>query len=220
VIALPGSPFGERRPKDYHVEIAGPGKVWYQDYFSAQDGIIAEIEEDLRGWLVGLTYTVSADGVIAATRAAEAAGVDMSAMDPLDVIRAGPLCMPEGARMKDAFAYPEKLPDWFTEEDVDFYTGEFERSGFGGPLSFYHNIDNDWHDLAEQDGTPLTPPAVFIGGQYDVGTTWGLEAIERADEVMPNYAGTHMIDGVGHWIQQEEPKEINRLLLDFLHGLR
>ncbi|WP_099040637.1 alpha/beta fold hydrolase [Mycobacterium neglectum] len=220
VIALPGSPFGERRPNDYHLEIAGPGKVWYQDYFSAQDGIIAEIEEDLRGWLVGLTYTVSGDGVSAATRAAEAAGVDLAAMDPLDVIRAGPLCMDEGARLKDAFTYPEKLPDWFTEEDVDFYTGEFERSGFGGPLSFYHNIDNDWHDLADQAGTPLTPPAVFIGGQYDVGTTWGLEAIERADEVMPNYTGTHMIDDVGHWIQQEEPKEINRLLLDFLHGLR
>ena len=112
------------------------------------------------------------------------------------------------------------MPDWFTDEDVDFYTGEFERSGFGGPLSFYHNIDNDWQDLADQAGTPLTPPAVFIGGQYDVGTTWGAEAIERAGEVMPNYCGTHMVDNVGHWIQQEEPKEINRLLLDFLHGLR
>ena len=127
----------------------------------------------MRGWLVGLTYTVSGDGMIAATRAAEAAGVDLAAMDPLDVIRAGPLCMPEGARLKDAFIYPERLPDWFTDEDVDFYTGEFERSGFGGPLSFYHNLDNDWHDLADQAGKPLTPPAVFIGGQYDVGTTWG-----------------------------------------------
>ncbi len=96
VIALPGSPFGERRPNDYHLEIAGPGKVWYQDYFAAQDGIIAEIEEDLRGWLLGLTYTVSGDGMIAATRAAEAAGVDLAAMDPIDVIRAGPLCMVKG----------------------------------------------------------------------------------------------------------------------------
>ncbi len=61
---------------------------------------------------------------------------------------------------------------------------------------------------------------MFIGGQYDVGTTWGgAEAAERAHEVMPNYCGTHMVDGVGHWIQQEEPKETNRLLLDFLGGL-
>ncbi|BBZ15679.1 alpha/beta fold hydrolase [Mycolicibacterium gadium] len=194
--------------------------MWYQDYFSAQDGIIAEIEEDLRTWLLGLTYTVSGDAVSAATRAAEAEGIDLAAMDPLDVIRAGPLCMPEGARLKDAFVYPEKMPDWFTDEDLDFYTSEFERSGFGGPLSFYHNIDNDWHDLADQAGKPLTPPAVFIGGQYDVGTTWGAEATERAGEMMPNYCGTHMVAEVGHWIQQEEPKEINRLLLDFLHGLR
>ena len=187
VIGLPGSPFGEHRPNDYHLELAGEGRIWYQDYFSAQDGIIAEIEEDVRGWLLGLTYTVSGEGMIAATKAAVDAGVDLASMDPIDVIRAGPLCMAEGARLKDAFIYPETMPTWFTDADVDFYTGEFERSGFGGPLSFYHNIDNDWHDLADQEGKPLTPPALFIGGQYDVGTTWGAEAVERAHEVMPNY---------------------------------
>lgn len=220
VIGLPGSPFGERRPSDYHLELAGPGRVWYQDYFAVQDGIITEIEEDLRGWLLGLTYTVSGDGMMAATKAAVDAGVDLESMDPIDVIRAGPLCMAEGARLKDAFVYPETMPAWFTEADLDFYTGEFERSGFGGPLSFYHNIDNDWHDLADQQGKPLTPPALFIGGQYDVGTIWGAQAIERAHEVMPNYRGTHMIADVGHWIQQEAPEETNRLLLDFLGGLR
>lgn len=219
VIGLPGSPFGEHRPNDYHLELAGPGKVWYQDYFSEQDGIITEVEEDLRSWLLGLTYTVSGDAMAAATQAAEAAGVNLAAMDPIEVIRSGPLCMPHGARLKDAFVYPETMPEWFTDADLDFYTGEFERSGLGGPLSFYHNIDNDWHDLAEYEGTPLTPPALFIGGQYDVGTTWGAEAAERAHEVMRNYCGTHMVDGVGHWIQQEQPKETNRLLLDFLGGL-
>lgn len=212
VIGLPGSPFGERRPSDYHLELAGPGRVWYQDYFAVQDGIITEIEEDLRGWLLGLTYTVSGEGMMAATKAAVDAGVDLESMDPIDVIRAGPLCMAEGARLKDAFVYPETMPAWFTEADLDFYTGEFERSGFGGPLSFYHNIDNDWHDLADQQGKPLTPPALFIGGQYDVGTIWGAQAIERAHEVMPNYRGTHMIADVGHWIQQEAPEETNRLL--------
>ncbi|WP_370331056.1 alpha/beta fold hydrolase [Mycolicibacterium hippocampi] len=216
VIGLPGSPFGEHRPNDYHRVLAGPGRVWYQDYFAAQDGIIVEIEEDLRGWLWGLTYTVSGDGVLAASEAAVAAGVDLEAMDPIDVIRAGPLCMAEGARLKDAFSYPPTMPNWFSEADLDFYTAEFERSGFGGPLSFYHNIDNDWHDLADQAGKPLTPPAMFIGGQYDVGTTWGAEALERAPEVMTNYSGTHMVPEVGHWIQQEAPEETNRLLLDFL----
>ena len=220
VIGLPGSPFGEHRPSDYHLELAGEGRVWYQDYFSAQDGIIAEIEEDVRAWLLGLTYTVSGQAMIAATKAAVDAGVDLAAMDPIDVIRAGPLCMAQGAKLKDAFVYPETMPSWLTDTDVDFYAAEFERSGFGGPLSFYHNIDNDWRDLADQAGKPLTPPALFIGGQYDVGTTWGAEAVERADEVMSNYHGTHIIADVGHWIQQEAPEETNRLLLNFFDGIR
>lgn len=219
VIGLPGSPFGEHRPNDYHVELAGPGRIWYQDYFSLQDRIIDEIEEDLRGWLWGLTYTVSGQAMIAATKAALDAGADLAAMDPVDVIRSGPLCMAEGTQLKDAFVYPDAMPDWFTEADLDFYTAEFERSGFGGPLSFYHNIDNDWHDLADQEGKPLTPPAMFIGGQYDVGTTWGAEAIERAHEVMTDYRGTHMVADVGHWIQQEAPSETNQLLLEFLATL-
>ncbi len=106
--------------------------------------------------MLGLTYTVSGDAMAAATQAAEAAGgVDLAAMDPIEVIRSGPLCMPHGgARLKDAFVYPETMPDWFTDADLDFYTGEFERSGFGGPLSFYHNIDNDWHDLADYEAPP------------------------------------------------------------------
>jgi pimeloyl-ACP methyl ester carboxylesterase len=132
----------------------------------------------------------------------------------------GPLCVAEGARIKDALVIPKNLPAWLSKADLDFYTGEFERSGFGGPLSFYHNIDNDWQDLEAQAGKPLTPPAMFIGGEYDIGTAWGYEAIAAAEQHMPNYRGTHMVKGSGHWIQQERPEETNRLLLAFLNELR
>jgi len=27
--------------------------------------------------------------------------------------------------------------------------------------------------------------------------------------------GAHMVDGAGHWVQQEQPGEVNRLLLEF-----
>lgn len=216
LVALPGSPFGERRPREYHAVLSGPDKVWYQDYFSAQDEVIREIEEDLRGWLLGLLYTVSGEGL--------AAVLSMSAApppsDPVEAIRSGPLCLPKGARLKDAFIYPQAMPAWLSEADLDFYAGEFQRSGFGGPLSYYHNIDNSWADLADQADQPLTPPAMFIGGQYDVGTAWGAEAIERAGERMPNYRGSHLLPDVGHWIQQEAPAETNRLLLQFLGSLR
>jgi pimeloyl-ACP methyl ester carboxylesterase len=216
LIGLPGCPFGEHRPRNYHQELAGPGRIWYQDYFAEQDGIIREIEEDLRGWLLGITWTVGGEvGAMAAEMMK-----DQPPMSPIEVIRSGPLCMPRGARMKDAFLYPETMPDWFTDADLDFFAGEFECSGFGGPLSYYHNIDASWHDLAAHANRPLTAPAVFIGGEYDVGTIWGLEALAGINDRATDYRGTHILPGAGHWIQQERPQETNRLLVDFLDSLR
>lgn len=211
-VGVPGNPFGEHRPDDYHKVIAGSDKTFYQDYFGAQDAILDEIEADLRGWLKGLIYTVSGDVVSRFPPPPD--------MTPLEVMRAGPLCIANGAHMKDAFVMPEVMPEWMTQADFDFYVNEFERSGFSGPLAFYHNIDNNWHDLADMDGKPLTVPACFVGGQYDVGTIWGEEAMARATEFMPNYLGSHIVPGAGHWIQQERPKETNRHILDFLRQLR
>lgn len=216
LIGLPGCPYGEHRPRDYHLELSGPDRIWYQDYFSEQDGVIREIEEDVRQWLLGITWTVGGEvGAMAAEMMK-----DQPPMSPLEVIRNGPLCMPRGARLKDAFLYPETMPEWFTDADLDFFASEFERSGFSGPLSYYHNIDASWHDLAEQADKPLTPPAVFIGGEYDVGTIWGLEALAGVNDRATDYRGTHILPGAGHWIQQERPQETNQLLLEFLNSLR
>ena len=211
-IALPGNPFGEFRPAEYHRVIAGPGQTFYQEYFAAQDAVIDEIEMDLGRWLTGLLYSVSGDALAQVSPARE--------QDPIEQLRHGPLCVPDGARMCEAFAYPETLPDWLHAEDLAFYVDEFERTGFGGPLSYYHNIDANWHDLAEQDATPLQVPGCFIGGEFDVGTAWGAEAIARASEVMTDYLGSRIISGCGHWIQQERPRETNALILDFLARVR
>src|SRR5262249_21726783 len=164
LIGLPGNPWGEQRPADYHAVLAGPGKEFYQDYFGAQSAVIEEIEEDLRGWLKGIIWTVSGEGVGLQVAAMMKAGIPPPS--PIDAIRNGPLCVAKGARLKDAFLYPETMPAWMTEADLDFFTGEFERSGFSGPLSFYHNVDNDWEDLAPYAGRPLTPPSLFIGSDF------------------------------------------------------
>lgn len=212
LVGYPGSPFGEVRPKDYYKVLAGPGKTFYKAYFSAQDAIIREVEEDLRGWLLGLMYTVSGDaGALMPPPPAE--------MTPLEMIQNSPVAIPDGARMSDAFVVPEKMPAWLSEADLDFYVGEFERSGFSGPLSYYHNMDASWSDLAAQADKPLTPPSLFIGGQYDVGTLWGMEAIERAEERMTDLRGKTILEGSGHWVQQEKPEQTNALILDFLAGL-
>lgn len=213
LIGLPGCPFGEKRPRDYHIELAGPGRTFYQDYFSEQDGIINEIEADLRRWYLGLTYTVSGEAVAAAVAAGNVPA------DPVEALRYGPLCMADGAKLQDAFVYPETMPAWFSEADLDFYVGEFERAGFSGGMAFYHNVDAGWEVLGPVADRMLTPPAMFIGGEYDVATHWGAESIVRAKEKISDYRGSHVIPRSGHWIQQEYPEETNRLLLDFLGQL-
>lgn len=210
-IAMPGNPFGKHQPGHQHEVIAGPGKTFYQDYFGAQDGVIEEIESDLRGWLLGLMYSVSGD-VVSQMPVRENA-------DPIEILRNSPLCIPDGARMRDTFVIPDYFPAWLTEEDLGFYVNELERSGFGGPFAYYHNIDENWRDLAEHDGKPLTVPAYFVGGEFDVATPLCQEAIDRQADVLPNLIDSHIVPGSGHWIQQEYPQETNRLILDFLRQL-
>jgi len=212
LIALPGNPFGERPPHEIHKVIAGPGLDFYQVYFSTLDPIINEIEEDLRGWVRDLMWSVSGDALAQA-------GFTLQGQDPVELIRSGALCLTPGQRMRDRFASPQVMPPWLTEEDLGVYVDALERGGFSGPLSYYYNLENNWHDLAGQAGKPLIVPALFIGGEYDVATWWGAEAIERAPEVMPNWLGSRVIKGAGHWIQQERAEESNHAILEFLRAL-
>jgi pimeloyl-ACP methyl ester carboxylesterase len=121
--------------------------------------------------------------------------------------------------MRDRFPSPDVMPDWMTEADLDVYVDAFERGDFGGPLSYYRNIQNDWQDLAPMQDKPLVVPATFLGGEYDPGTWWGLEAIERAPEVIPNWLGAKVLDGAGHWLQVERTEETNAFILDFLRQI-
>ena len=83
-----------------YTKMYGPGRVFYQDYFGEQTGVIREIESDLRGWLRSIYYTVSGEGVGELVAMAQAAGAPP--MSALETLRHGPLCMPEGAKLKDA----------------------------------------------------------------------------------------------------------------------
>lgn len=212
-IALPGNPFGEVPPHVIHRAISGPDLDFYQVYFGGLGGIIEEIEEDLRGWVRDLTWTVSGEAAIAA-------GLSFEGQDPVGLIRGGALCLAPGARMRDRFITPETMPDWFTDTDLDVFAGALQRGGMSGPLSYYHNIDNNWLDLADMAGRPLTVPAMFLGAQYDVGAWWGEEAIARAGEHIPNWMGARTLQGAGHWLQQEKPDATNAVVLEFLRALR
>ncbi len=212
LVALPGSPFGERHPGELHAELAGPGQTFYQDYFGAMDAAVKEIESDLRGWLRGAIWSLSGGPLSVLLP-------DFAQMDQVALIRGSAMSIADGGQMSDRFMQPETMPAWFSEADLDFFTNEFERSGFFGPLAYYRNLGNSWADLEAQADLPLTVPALFIGGEFDVATGWGQEAIARAGERIPNYRGSKIFKGSGHWIQQEQPEATNAELLGFLAAL-
>ena len=213
LVALPGSPFGERHPGELHAELAGPGQTFYQDHFGAMASVISELDADVRGWLQGAVWSLSGAPL-------QALLPDFAKMDQLTLIRGSAITIADGGQMRDRFLpAPSPMPDWFTDADLDVFANEFERSGFFGPLAYYRNMSDSWADLEAQADEPLTVPAMFMGGVFDVATGWGQEAIARIGERATDWRGTGIFGGCGHWIQQERPAATNAELLRFLAGL-
>jgi pimeloyl-ACP methyl ester carboxylesterase len=110
------------------------------------------------------------------------------------------------------------LPPWLTESDIAVFADEYRRSGFRGGLNWYRNIDRNWELTAPWQGTTIDQPALFIAGSDDAVITGSLgkRALDEMDSVVTNLKGKILIDGAGHWIQQERPDEVNAALIAFL----
>ena len=116
---------------------------------------------------------------------------------------------------------PPSLPDWITESDIDFYTAEFERTGFRGGLNWYRNVDRNWEMLAPWSGARVTVPALYIAGDQDLVVKFpGMDQfIANLAQFVPKLQATIMLPGCGHWTQQEKPEDVNAALIDFLKSL-
>jgi pimeloyl-ACP methyl ester carboxylesterase len=107
---------------------------------------------------------------------------------------------------------------WLTENELAVYANEFGRTGFQGGLNWYRCTDSK-RQLAELEifsGRTIDVPACFIAGKNDWGVYQFPDAFERMPQVCTDWCGAHLIEGAGHWVQQEQPEEVSRLLLNFL----
>jgi pimeloyl-ACP methyl ester carboxylesterase len=199
LLSVPYSPPGGRRPSEAFAAMGGD-EEFYINYFQEPGRAEAEAELDVRGWLLGFYVGASGD-----------------AIRPADGGTIG--TVRRGGMLRDRFVIPDKLPGWLTEDDVDFYAGEFERTGFRGPLNRYRNVDRDWQDMQHLRDQPIKVPSLFIGGEVDGPTLWGARAISRFPETLPGLKGSHILPGCGHWVQQERADEVNGLLTAWLKSL-
>ena len=108
---------------------------------------------------------------------------------------------------------------WLTEEDLEFFAVQYRRSGFFGPVSYYRNLDANYAVVKDLGLDLVTMPSFFIGGTKDPVLVMDNSGLERMQQQLPDYRGAVMLDGAGHWTQQEKPAEFNAALLGFLDSL-
>ena len=109
------------------------------------------------------------------------------------------------------------LPGWLSETDHAYFTEAYQKSGFRGGLNWYRNIDRNWELTAPWHGAQIHQPALFIAGSKDaVITGFGAKRVADLEPILPNLRQKLIIDGAGHWIQQERPDEVNAALIAFL----
>ena len=168
------------------------GQFFYQLYFFDEGVAEAEFEKDIRAAL--RKFYVLAGGEY-----------DLQSLQPK-----GP-----DDDMFTSIPYPESLPDWLSEEELDFYAGEFTRSGMRGPLNYYRNHDLTWK-MTDGAPTEIQQPAFFAAGANDGVIMMAAAALEAMPMFVKDLRSNTLLPGIGHWIQQEAPEETNRIILAFL----
>ena len=190
---VPQRPFTEV----FREHFTSQGRFFYQEYFQEPGVAEAEAEADPRNFVQRMMYSISGD------------------VPPGDYWD-----KPLGATFLEGLPDPEPVA-WLTEDDLDFYEAEFTASGFRGPLNRYRNHEADYEWLQNWAGKRIEQPVLFIGGTRDPAT-FLFGAIEDPVALVKMFAPRaegHILDGVGHWTQQERPDEVNAVLIDWLKRL-
>jgi pimeloyl-ACP methyl ester carboxylesterase len=175
------------------------GRFFYQLYFQDEGVAEAEIEADLPTALRKIYFALSG----------EAALDQWIATKPAD------------AKLLDGMVDPQPFPAWMSAEDLAVYVDAFRAGGLRGPLNRYRAQEIDVVELAANAGKPLAQPACFIGGERDAVRHFipGGDLYEAPGAACPDFRGSTIVPGAGHWVQQEAPEPVNAALEAFLAGL-
>ena len=99
------------------------------------------------------------------------------------------------------------------------YSAEYERTGFQGGLEEYRLrwIEKYYAELQLFSGRTIDVPSLFIAGKSDWGVYQSPGDFERMQKTAcRRMVGTHLLNGAGHWVQQEQPEEVSKLVVQFL----
>ena len=174
---------------------------FYWFYFNREGEAETEFERDIESALRKVLVGISSD-----------------APNPAGGDRSRTLNVPPGRGFLDGLVDPPEMPAWLSGADIAVYAAAFRKNGLRGPFNWYRNLDRNWALMAPFQGAKVMPPALFIAGDRDavIASPMGKRALETLQASVPNLRGKVLIEGAGHWIQQERPAEVNAALLRFL----
>jgi pimeloyl-ACP methyl ester carboxylesterase len=167
----------------------------YWHYFQEPGVAEAEFERDIRSTLRRIFTGLAGDGP-------------------------SPLLLRPGGGFLDGFVDPPALPGWLTEADVDVMAAAFGATGFRGGLNWYRNLDRNWELLAAWAGAKIQQPALFIAGADDpvLAPIGGRSPVDAMIAAVPNLEQPVLIEGAGHFIQQQRPEAVNAALVPWLRA--
>jgi pimeloyl-ACP methyl ester carboxylesterase len=191
----PTRPFSEV----FNAIFTAKNRFFYQAYFQKEGVAEAEAEADVRTFLRKFYYAISGDAPVGSWPSDKTAD----------------------AKLLDGLVDPDPFPGWLTEADLDYYTAEFEASGLRGPINRYRNHERDfeWHQQFKD--RKIEQPAFFISGTRDLAFNMmgGSDPIEIMRRHVPNLQVADVLEGCGHWTQQERAAEVTERLIPWLKAL-
>jgi pimeloyl-ACP methyl ester carboxylesterase len=111
---------------------------------------------------------------------------------------------------------------WLPDIELAFYSAEYARTGFQGGLQWYRCGTSGAFvaELQTWSGRTIDVRSAFISGKQDWGTYQRPGVYEAMQKACTNMIGSHLVDGAGHWVQQEKANEVSWLLAQFLRGAK
>ena len=185
-LSVPYSPRGEMSLLD---QVRRSGRDFYMLRFQDQSAD-ASLERDVERTLRNAYYTASGNAT--------------------DADRWKPFApMP-------AIDVPPQATPWLDPADLAHAVATFERTGFHGALNWYRVIDRAFELMAPFKGARVMQPSLLIAGGSDLVLDFSRPALDRLEQTAPGLTGKIILEGIGHWIQQEAPEAVNAALIDFL----
>ncbi|XP_042516083.1 epoxide hydrolase A-like [Macadamia integrifolia] len=131
-----------------------------------------------------------------------------------------PFYLPKNKEFRDSPNGEISLPSWLSEEDINYYANKLDMKGFTGGLNYYRALDLNWELMAPWTGVQVKVPVKFVVGDLDlVYNTLGAKQYIHGGGFkrdVPFLQDVVVMEGVGHFLNQERSDEINTHILDFI----